>query len=136
MVNVTAIIVLVGKLPEVELTGLPGLETLPTISMESYWIDRYGVTNTEFKRFVDQRGYQRPEFWKHEFKRDGHLLSWWLDAMTLFRDSTGKPGPATWSDGKYPKGQALAPKVDVSAEPIPRVTHSYHFPLTLHARVA
>jgi len=102
-----------GKPPEVGLTGLPGLETLPTISMESYWIDRYEVTNTEFKRFVDQGGYQRPEFWKHEFKKDGHLLTW-SDAMTLFQDSTGKPGPATWSDGKYPQGEDHYPVTGVS----------------------
>ena len=93
-----------GKPPEVGLYGLPGLETSPRIPLENYWIDRYEVTNTEFKRFIDQGGYQKPEFWKHEFKKDGHLLTW-LDAMKLFRDSTGKPGPAAWSYGKYPQGE-------------------------------
>jgi serine/threonine protein kinase/dienelactone hydrolase len=102
-----------GKPPEVGLYGLPGLETSPTIPIESYWIDRYEVTNSEFKRFVDEGGYQKPDFWKQEFRKDGHLFTW-SDAMKLFRDSTGKPGPATWSDGKYPAGEDNYPVTGVS----------------------
>jgi serine/threonine protein kinase/cephalosporin-C deacetylase-like acetyl esterase len=102
-----------GKPPQVGLYGLPGLETFPAIPMESYWIDRFEVTNAEFKRFVDRGGYQKQEYWKHEFKKDGHLLSW-ADAMKFFQDSTGRPGPATWIQGEYPHGQDNYPVAGVS----------------------
>jgi eukaryotic-like serine/threonine-protein kinase len=102
-----------GKPPEVGLNGLPGLETSPRISIESYWIDRFEVTNAEFMKFVEQGGYRRPDYWKNEFKKEGHVLSW-SDAMELFRDSTGQPGPATWIYAKYPQGEDNYPVTGVS----------------------
>ena len=33
----------------------------PTVDLGPYWIDRYEVTNSEFKEFVDAGGYQRRE---------------------------------------------------------------------------
>ncbi len=32
--------------------------------MPDYFIDRYEVTNRQFKQFVDQGGYSRRELWK------------------------------------------------------------------------
>ena len=32
-----------------------------------FYIDRYEVTNQQFKEFIDQGGYQNPEFWQNEF---------------------------------------------------------------------
>ena len=31
-------------------------------------MDRYEVTNREFKRFVDNGGYRRKELWEHPFR--------------------------------------------------------------------
>jgi formylglycine-generating enzyme required for sulfatase activity len=87
-----------------DLLGLPGFEDLPAVSMGDYWIDRYEVTNKQFKRFLDQGGYRKQEYWKHEFRKDGHALSG-AEAMAMFRDTTGRPGPATWVQGEYPCGQ-------------------------------
>ena len=64
-------------------------------------------------KFVQQGGYQNQEFWKHEFKKDGQVLPW-SDALKLFQDSTGVPGPATWSGGKYPQGEDNNPVAGVS----------------------
>jgi cephalosporin-C deacetylase-like acetyl esterase/predicted Ser/Thr protein kinase len=97
----------------VRLYGLPSFETLPPIPLSNFWIDRFEVTNAEFKRFVDQGGYQKQEFWKHEFLKDGHSL-FWVDAMKLFQDKTGRPGPASWIQGEYPPGQADFPVTGVS----------------------
>ena len=102
-----------GKPPEVGLNGLPGLETWPSINMDSYWIDRFEVTNAQYKRFVDQGGYQKQEYWKHEFKKDGRLLSW-AEVMKIFQDRTGRPGPATWTQGEYPRGEDNYPVTGVS----------------------
>jgi formylglycine-generating enzyme required for sulfatase activity len=83
------------------------------VTLPDYWIDRYEVTNAEFKRFVDQGGYSKPEYWKHEFRKDGRTLSW-ADAMPLFRDATARPGPAGWVQGEYPAGQGDYPVGGVS----------------------
>jgi eukaryotic-like serine/threonine-protein kinase len=97
----------------VDLFGLPGFQTLPGITLSDYWIDKFEVTNAEFKRFVDEGGYQKQDYWKNEFREDGHVLSW-EEAMKLFLDRTGRPGPATWIQGEYPHGHEKYPVTGVS----------------------
>jgi eukaryotic-like serine/threonine-protein kinase len=81
--------------------------------MESYLIDKYEVTNRQYKEFVDKGGYQNRAYWKERFVQGGHELSW-EEAMRLFRDATGRPGPATWEGGLYPSGQDQYPVHGVS----------------------
>lgn len=88
--------------------GLVGPYTLP-----AFYIDRYEVTNRQYQKFVDAGGYQNRKYWKQSFVRDGHAMKW-EDAMAIFRDSTGRPGPATWEGGHYPRGQADYPVAGVS----------------------
>jgi eukaryotic-like serine/threonine-protein kinase len=83
---------------------MPGYEALPEVPLKDFWLDRYEVTNRQFKTFVDQGGYQNREYWKEEFRKDGKALSW-EEAMAMFRDSAGRPGPKDWIQGEYPKGQ-------------------------------
>lgn len=92
---------------------LPGYENLPALPLGDYWIDKFEVTNADFKRFVDQGGYQKPEYWKHKFRKEGQVLSW-AEAMKYFRDSTGRPGPAGWIAGEYPRGKDDYPVTGVS----------------------
>ena len=91
---------------------LPGADPIP-IEFNSFWIDRFEVTNHQFKAFVDAGGYRRREFWKHPFVKGTQTLSW-EEAMELFRDSTGRPGPATWQAGSYPHEQDGVPVRGVS----------------------
>jgi serine/threonine protein kinase len=88
---------------------------LPTgdIAWGAFYLDRYEVTNQQFKQFVNQGGYKEKAFWEHPFARDGEPLAW-KEAMTLFRDATGRPGPATWEFGNYPDGQDEYPVAGVS----------------------
>ncbi len=95
------------------LLGLAGFEDLPAILLGDYWIDRYEVTNKQFKEFLDHGGYTKPDYWKQEFRKDGRKLSW-AEAIVLFRDRTGRPGPATWEEGSYPPGQEDFPVSGVS----------------------
>jgi formylglycine-generating enzyme required for sulfatase activity len=81
--------------------------------VEAFLIDKYEVTNRQFKEFVDAGGYRRIEFWKEPFLKDGQAISW-ERAMDLFRDSTGRTGPATWEAGRYPDGQENYPVGGVS----------------------
>jgi len=104
--------------------GHPGMVWVPesSISMDdsvtflrlpAFFIDRYEVTNREFKRFVDGGGYRNRELWKNEFVENGQALSW-EEAIDLFRDGTGRPGPSTWSGGTYPVGLDSYPVSGVS----------------------
>jgi len=82
-------------------------------SVSAFWIDKYEVTNREFKKFVDSGGYQKREYWKEQFIRDGRVL-YWQDAMAQFRDATGRLGPSTWQLGTYAEGTEDFPVGGVS----------------------
>jgi dienelactone hydrolase len=92
---------------------IPGLDHLPAVRLRDFWIDRYEVTNREFKKFVDDGGYRRREFWQHPFLKDGRELAF-DEATRLFTDSTGRSGPATWELGQFPEGQDDLPVTGVS----------------------
>jgi tRNA A-37 threonylcarbamoyl transferase component Bud32/dienelactone hydrolase len=110
-----------GKPPEGMVRAAPGrgfsiyifgLET-PRVTFNGFWIDKYEVTNRQYKAFVDAGGYRRQEFWKTPFVSGGKTLPF-DQAMNLFRDATGRPGPATWTLGNYPSGQDDMPVTGVS----------------------
>ncbi|MEK6371437.1 MAG: protein kinase [Acidobacteriota bacterium] len=84
-----------------------------TVELPDYWIDRYEVTNAEYKRFIEAGGYRRRELWKHPFVRDGRRLSW-EEAIGAFVDRTGRPGPSGWELGSYPEGAERHPVAGIS----------------------
>ena len=92
---------------------IPGYEGMPELALNDYWIDQYEVTNQQFKAFVDAGGYQKREYWKYDFVREGKHLSW-EEGMALFRDAAGRPGPKDWIQGEYPKGRDDYPVTGVS----------------------
>jgi eukaryotic-like serine/threonine-protein kinase len=105
-------------------TSLPGMVYVPagsyelesegrTVELPDYWLDKYEVTNREFKKFLDEGGYRNPRFWPQPFVKDGRTLTW-EQAMAEFRDTTGRPGPSTWDLGAYPDGQDDWPVSGVS----------------------
>ncbi len=73
------------------------------IELDDYFIDRYEVTNKQFKGFVDSGGYRNEKYWKHKFLKEGVVLSW-SEAMQEFRDESGGAGPSGWRNGNYPEG--------------------------------
>src|ERR1035437_5942093 len=89
------------------------LEDLGPFDLPSFSIDRFEVKNRQYQEFVDKGGYQKREYWKEKFLRDGKELAW-EQAMDLLRDSTARPGPSTWAAGHYPAGQADYPVGGVS----------------------
>ncbi len=92
---------------------IPGLDHMPAVDLPDYWIDRREVTNREFKRFVDDGGYRRPELWTEPFVKDGRALSFEA-AMALLIDTTGQRGPAAWELGAFPNGHEDYPVSGVS----------------------
>ncbi|MCX6636334.1 MAG: protein kinase [Acidobacteria bacterium] len=92
------------------IVGIPGLDA---VKLSAFLIDRYEITNRQFKEFIDRGGYRKQEYWKQDLVRDGRSLSW-EEAIELFRDSTGRPGPSTWELGEYPQGHDDYPVNGVS----------------------
>jgi serine/threonine protein kinase/formylglycine-generating enzyme required for sulfatase activity/dienelactone hydrolase len=112
---------LLGSIPEnmVRVRGgkfaldIPGLEHLDSVAVGEYLIDKFEVTNKEFKEFMDHGGYQKREYWKYPFVKNGHTISW-EEAMKDFRDATGRPGPSSWELGTYPEGKSDHPVGGIS----------------------
>ncbi len=90
-----------------------GFRAFPPVTLDDFWLDKFEVTNKQFKEFVDAGGYQKLEYWKHPFVKGGKVLSW-EQAMVEFRDATGSPGPSTWQLGTYPEERDQFPVNGVS----------------------
>lgn len=78
-----------------------------------YFIDRYEVSNREYKEFVAAGGYVRREFWKQPFIRDGKTIEW-ESAIVELRDKTGMPGPRSWIGQSFPEGRGDHPVTDIT----------------------
>ena len=74
------------------------------VEVDSFYLDRYAVTNHQYKQFVDAGGYEDSGLWD----------AWAWSGILEFVDSTGKPGPRFWQDSTYPKPLAYHPVVGVS----------------------
>lgn len=89
---------------DVRLWALGGVRANPLLTLGAFLIDRHETTNKEYATFVAAGGYTREEFWRHPFV-DGQRTLTFREAMDRFRDSTGRPGPATWKVGGYADGE-------------------------------
>ncbi len=111
----------IGSLPEgmVRIPSLTagmiivGLEANGGKKVSEFLIDKYEVTNKQFKNFMNAGGYTNPTFWKYPIKKENTTISF-EEAQKLFIDKTGRPGPATWEAGTYPDGQENYPVTGVS----------------------
>lgn len=99
--------------PGMVLVSGEAVSSLPGTVLPDYWLDKYEVTNRQYNEFVAAGGYQTPKFWKQPFIKAGQALSF-EQAMTEFKDATGRPGPAGWRAGTYPKGKEDFPVNGVS----------------------
>jgi eukaryotic-like serine/threonine-protein kinase len=83
------------------------------IRLDAYFIDKFEVTNREYKEFINAGGYLKRQFWKYPFVKDGKSLAW-EEAMREFKDRTGLPGPRNWSSQDFPEGKAEHPVTDIT----------------------
>ena len=95
------------------LAWITGVDPIASVQLDQYSIGRYEVTNQQFKEFVDGGGYENPEYWMEPFVSDGQTLDR-DEALEMFVDETGRPGPSTWELGDYPDGQDNWPVSGVS----------------------
>ena len=81
---------------------------------EDFFIDKYEISNEEYQRFVECGGYLEAKWWQDQLFVDKGVEVHWRDAVRRFIDRTGRPGPATWQDGTYLKGEGDYPVRGVS----------------------
>jgi hypothetical protein len=75
---------------------------------------RFEVTNEDYREFITSGGYQAPEYWSHQsFVLDGTEMPW-AEAVDMFRDTTGRAGPATWEGGTFPENTGRQPVTGIS----------------------
>jgi tRNA A-37 threonylcarbamoyl transferase component Bud32 len=91
----------------------PATSTPPPLALPAFWMDRFEVTNQQFKEFLDAGGYRKPEYWKQPIVKGGQVVPW-EQAIAEFRDLTGRPGPAGWQLSAYPEGTGGLPVGGVS----------------------
>ncbi len=92
---------------------LVGLENVAPGDVPEAFVDKYEVTNGQYRRFIEDGGYRRRDYWKEPFVDAGRTIPW-EEAMKRFHDRTGRPGPATWQSGDFPDGQRDHPVTGVS----------------------
>ena len=73
------------------------------LRVEAALIDRYPVTNYQFKQFVDAGGYEEMALWDAEI---------WPGVFG-FVDATGQAGPRFWNNGNYADGADDHPVIGV-----------------------
>jgi hypothetical protein len=105
---------MVSVAPARRIIGLANLDfDYNWAEVPEYFVDKYEVTNTRYSEFVDAGGYSNPVYWKEPLMMDGEVVSW-EGAVARFIDTTGQPGPSTWSNGTYPDGKENHPVSGVS----------------------
>ena len=63
--------------------------TILRVKLDDFWLDRYEVTNRQYKEFVDQGGYREAEYWKQPFVKEGRRP---LAGGRRWRSSAMPPG--------------------------------------------
>ncbi|HVX64466.1 MAG TPA: formylglycine-generating enzyme family protein [Pirellulales bacterium] len=71
--------------------------------VNALFLDRYPVTNLQYREFVEAGGYEQMSIWEPAI---------WT-AVLDFVDATGMPGPRFWKHGRYPRGEEDFPVVGV-----------------------
>lgn len=83
------------------------------VMLNDYFIDKYEVSNQDYKEFISGGGYVKRDFWQHQIVKDGQPMS--LEAaMRMFVDRTGLPGPREWSNQNPPDGKLDHPVTGIS----------------------
>jgi formylglycine-generating enzyme required for sulfatase activity len=83
------------------------------VRLADFFIDKYEVSNREFKEFISAGGYVKRQFWTHPFIQNGRPIPF-DEALRLLVDRTGLPGPRSWSNQTFPEGKADHPVTGIT----------------------
>lgn len=85
-----------------------------TADLGAFFIDRFEVTNAEYREFIRAGGYSNRALWTLPIRREGRTLVG-DEASTFLRDRTGLPGPRNWTGQQFPEG--------TDRHPVSSITH-------------
>jgi serine/threonine protein kinase/formylglycine-generating enzyme required for sulfatase activity len=83
------------------------------VELNDYYIDKYEVSNNDFKKFIEAGGYSKEQYWKYPFIKDGKKISR-EEAIKQFKDRTGLPGPRNWINQEFPEGKGNFPVTNIT----------------------
>ncbi|MDC1180568.1 SUMF1/EgtB/PvdO family nonheme iron enzyme [Flavobacteriaceae bacterium] len=81
--------------------------------IKPFYMDKYEVSNKDYKEFVDSNGYYREEFWPVDLMHEGKKISF-SEVKTSFVDKANFPSPKDWYQGTYENGKELYPVSGIS----------------------
>ena len=81
--------------------------------IKPFYMDKYEVSNKDYKEFVDANGYYREEFWPVDLMHEGKKISF-NEVKTSFVDKANFPSPKDWNQGTYENGKDLYPVSGIS----------------------
>ena len=93
--------------------NLPGVFFGSDNLIPPYAVSKTEVSNKQFKEFLDNGGYDNPEFWDFPISFNGKDYSF-KNSIKLFSDKFGKPGPKNWTYGEFPDGEDNFPVNGIS----------------------
>jgi formylglycine-generating enzyme required for sulfatase activity/tRNA A-37 threonylcarbamoyl transferase component Bud32 len=82
-------------------------------SVDAFLMDRYEVSNAQYLRFVGGGGYRDAALWPDTLILGGRAQAR-EEALRLFVDKTGLPGPRGWLNGRPPDGRSEHPVAGVT----------------------
>jgi hypothetical protein len=88
-------------------------ESHENLHIKPFYMDRYEVSNFEYKEFVDANGYYNEEYWPSELMHKGIKISF-NEVKTSFVDKSNFPSPKDWQQGAYENGKDHFPVAGIS----------------------
>lgn len=83
------------------------------VHLDDFFIDKYEVSNREYREFINAGGYLKRQYWKFPFVKNDKTISW-EEATNEFKDRTGLAAPRSWTNQEFPEGKAEYPVTDIS----------------------
>ncbi len=83
------------------------------VELDDFYIDKYEVSNKDFKEFIDKGGYLTKAFWTYPFIKGGEEIPL-EEAVKNFKDKTGLPAPRSWSNQNFPEGEENFPVTGIT----------------------
>ncbi len=83
------------------------------LDLGGFLIDRFEVSNRDYRDFVAAGGYREQRYWQTLIDQSEGKLTW-PGIQERFVDSTGHPGPADWAFGNFGTGEQNLPVTGIS----------------------
>ena len=96
-----------------QIVFFPGVYFGDNNSWPAYGVSKYEVSNSDYKKFIEDGGYENEEYWEFPIKISGKNYDY-ENSIKLFKDKFGRFGPGNWRYGQYPKGEDNFPVTNIS----------------------